>query len=182
MLELKSEENVLSGYLPVVKGIHVDELGQEVPRMKVVRPDASAVLLYNTDLAEFILVEQYRYPTSGSTIEIIAGKVDDGETPEQAAVRELKEEVGYEITEDRLNKVVSIYPSPGYAQETIHIYAASVTNADKVSDGGGVALEHEDVKILTFNAVELLNNIESGNIKDAKTICAITIQALKLSL
>lgn len=182
MLKLKSEETVLDGYLPVVKGIHVDELGQEVPRMKVVRPDASAVLLYNTDTQLFTLVKQYRYPIGGLSTEIIAGKVDVGETPEEAAIREVHEEVGYLITEESLKRIVSISPSPGYVQETIHIFSATVSNADKVSQGGGLAGEHEDISLVEYKAIELLNAIEAGEIVDSKTICAVTIQALKLSL
>lgn len=182
MLSLKSEKTIAPGYLPLVEGTHVDDNGSEVVRLKVVRPDASAVLLYNTDSQRFILTQQYRYPIGGPSIEIIAGKVDSGEAPESAAIREVLEETGYQVTEDRLQRVVSISPSPGYAQEVIHIFTASVCDADKVSDGGGLASEHEDIALVNFTALELLNAIERGEIIDAKSIAAITIQALKLSL
>lgn len=72
---------------------------------------------------KFILVKQFRYALNRETLEFPAGKVDPGETPEQAAIRELGEETGYKA--DKLIKLTSYPPAMGYSSEIIHVYLAT---------------------------------------------------------
>lgn len=149
----------------------------EYSRFKLTRPDAVTVLVYNEDTGNVILVKQFRYPiihhTSENIFEAVAGKIDAGETPKQAAVRELFEEIGYKISEDKLGKPIEIFASPGYSSEKIYIFLAVVKDSDKVEDaGGGVQGEHENIEIVEMHISEFISKINSNEIKDSKTIIA----------
>lgn len=145
-------------------------------RYRLVRPDASGILLYNKDTDKVILVKQFRFPivekSSEFVLEIVAGKIDKGETPEQAAVRELSEEVGYTISEARLGKSVEFFASPGYSSEKLYVFLAIVSNEDKTSSGGGVATENESLEIVEVSKDDFKNMILNGEIQDAKTLIA----------
>lgn len=147
---------------------------------KLTRPDASTILVFNEDTNKIILIKQFRYPTAHlfaeNIIEAVAGKIDVGETPEQAAVRELKEEVGYVITEDRLSKPIVMMPAPGYSVERIFIFLAVVKNSDKdLNFGGGIAAEHEDIESIEVTVDEFKRMVDNNEIVDAKTIIAANL-------
>lgn len=145
-------------------------------RYRLVRPDAAGVLLYNVDTDKVILVKQFRFPIAEKTenyvLEIVAGKIDAGETPEQAAVRELSEEVGYTISEDRLGKRQEFFASPGYSSEKLFVFFAVVTNKDKTGNGGGVATENESLEIVEVSKDDFKNMVLNGEIQDSKTLIA----------
>ncbi len=112
------------------------------------------------------LVRQYRYVYGREIYEIPAGKIDAGESPEDAAARELAEETGY--CADELEKLAQIYPSPGYTDEVIHIYA--VKSAHYVGE------RHDEGEFLSCEFIPLpkvMEMAESGEISDAKTVCAL---------
>lgn len=148
-------------------------------RYKLTRPNASAVLVYNQDTQKIILVRQFRYPiahkVSENILEIVAGKIDSGESPSQAAVRELKEEVGYEIDVSLLKGPIEMYPAPGYSTETIYIYMAIVNNSHKTGDGGGVICEHENINVIELSIHEFRGMIGTNAIKDSKTIISSSL-------
>lgn len=177
-IEISSEERDYDKYFKIDKATitETSESGEVTTynRFKLTRPDAVAVILYNSDDDTVVLVKQHRYPTHGKVTsniyEIIAGKMDDGEDPKQTAIREVEEEVGYRIQENNLIYKSSFFASPGYSSEIIHLYAASVTNADRVSDGGGVEGEHENIEIIHVPAPEFFNMFVRGEIIDAKSI------------
>ena len=180
-LKLQKEVRELDGYFKV-DTVVVDEFENGIytgfqKRSKLTRPDAVSVLLYNEDTKKVILVKQFRYPiyhkVSESIIEVVAGKIDEHETPKQAAVREVFEEVGYVIDEDKLSKPIEMYASPGYSTETIYIFLAVVKNSDKdPSAGGGLKDEHEDIDIIEMSPEEFIAKIDNNEIKDSKTIIA----------
>lgn len=179
-IEVVSEKRAYDGYIKVDEAVvkEVSENGKEVsyPRSKVVRPDAVAVIVYNSDEENIILVKQHRYPTQGKVneeiYEIVAGKIDEGESTESAAIREVEEEIGYRIKEENLLYRSSFFASPGYSSEVIHLFAASVSNEDKVSDGGGVDGEHENIEIHNIPVSEFFKIFGNDEIVDAKTIIA----------
>lgn len=174
-----SEQVVYSSYLKVIEASVVTELesGESQPfqRSAVVRPSAVAVLLYNSDEDEVVLVQQHRYPVKVQGIhddyllEIPAGKIDEGETSTEAAVREIKEETGYQINVDDLILSSEYYPSPGYSSEFLSLYSAVVTNENKVSDGGG-SDDNENIEIKNIKASVFFEMISSGEIVDGKTV------------
>lgn len=150
----------------------VDELtvrtkkGTEVKREVIVRKNAVAALVYDTDKKQYVLCSQWRPGPANDLIEIVAGTLDiPGEEPRECIKREIMEEIGYET--DSIKLIDECYMSPGGASETITIYYAEVSN--QVEQGGGHASEHEEIDIIYMDWDELA----STRFKDAKTIIAI---------
>lgn len=182
-IKVHSEERDYDFYFKIDKAI-VDEFenGKYINsynRYRLTRPDAVTILVFNEDTQNVILVKQMRYPimhhTSENILEAVAGKIDAGETPQQAAVRELKEEIGYEISEDKLGKPIEMFASPGYSTEKIYIFLAVVKNSNKTADGGGVAGEHENIEIVEIPLNEFISKVQSNEIKDSKTIISANL-------
>lgn len=179
-LETLKEERIFDEHFKIDKAFmqETDAKGEisHYTRLKLTRPDAVAVLLFNEDARKIILVRQHRYPVADKTndyiLEAVAGKIDAGETPQQAAIREVREEVGYEITDRMLYRHLETFPSPGYSSETIHIFVAFVRNEHKISIGGGVEGEHENIDIVEMDPVKFKSMIHDNQIKDGKTIIA----------
>jgi GDP-mannose pyrophosphatase NudK len=184
-LKIVGEKRVFDDYFKIDQATIEEktEDGQEstYKRFKLTRPDAVTVLVFNEDTQKVTLVKQFRYPVihqSGglNILEAVAGKIDAGETPKQAAVRELWEEVGFKISEDKLSNPIEMFASPGYSTEKIYIFLAVVKNSDKVENaGGGVAGEHENIEIVEMDINEFVSKIESNEIKDSKTIIAANL-------
>lgn len=115
---------------------------------------------------ELILVRQFRKPFEEVLIEIPAGKIEKGEEPYNCALREFEEETGNRSLE--LELISEIYPSPGFSDEKLYIYFC------KSMEKGNVKLdEDENVDVIYVPYDEALNMINSGRIKDAKSIIGI---------
>jgi ADP-ribose pyrophosphatase len=147
-----------------------------VRRLNLERGNSVAVLVFNKTTGKLILVSQFRYPTydneDGWTIEAIAGMVDLGETPEQAARREIEEETGLKIS--ALEHISTFYPSPGGSSEQIHLYYSEVSGKQaKYSATGGLISHGEDIKALELTPAEAMKKIKTGEIVDAKTLIGI---------
>ena len=145
------------------------------------RGNGAAVLLYNEIKKTVVLTEQLRIPTyfngnaDGMLIEVCAGLLDNHD-PETAIKKEIEEETGYHLQE--VEKVMELYMSPGSVTETIHLFIAQYTEQEKLSAGGGAADESEDIRVLEYAFDNAFNMIQTGEIKDAKTV--ILLQYLKL--
>ncbi len=137
------------------------------------RGNGATILLYNKKKRSVILIRQFRIPTlvngnnSGMMIETCAG-VLDGDDPLTCIIKETEEETGYRIK--KVKKVFESYMSPGAVTEIIHFFIAEYDEKMKVSDGGGLIDEHEDIEILEIDFEKALKMVISGEIKDAKTI------------
>lgn len=112
------------------------------------------------------LVKQFRYAYGKETYEIPAGKIDEGEQIERAALRELEEETGYRA--EKAERFLEIYPSPGYTDEIIHIFKVNKADfvGEKLDDG-----EFLNCEFMPLDSV--LKRIERGEICDAKTVSAV---------
>jgi nudix-type nucleoside diphosphatase (YffH/AdpP family) len=144
------------------------------------RGDSVAVLLFNRDKRAVALVEQFKAPalvarrrddpttTDGWLMETLAGMIDDGETPEAAAIRETLEETGYRIHAPEL--IGRFFVSPGGTSERVFLYFAEVGHADRVGKGGGI--EDEDIKVLEMPVEEIFERLARGLIEDAKLAIA----------
>lgn len=145
------------------------------------RGNGATILLYNQSRKSIILTKQFRLPTfingneTGMMIEACAGLLDEN-NPEDCIIKETEEETGYRIREVR--RIFEVYMSPGAVTELLYFFIGEYTPSLKVSEGGGVAHEEENIEVLEINIDEALKMIENGEIKDAKTI--ILLQYVRL--
>lgn len=146
------------------------------------RGNGATILLYNRMQSTVILTRQFRLPTfingntSGMLIEACAGLLDR-ENPDDCIRRETEEETGYQITDVR--KIFEAYMSPGSVTEILHFYIAEYASEMKVAEGGGAAGEEENIEVLEIPLAEAMQMIDSGEIKDAKTIMLLQYITLK---
>ena len=137
------------------------------------RGDGAAVLLYNSHKKSIILTRQFRMPTylnandDGMMIEVCAGLLDDND-PFTCIKKEAEEETGYKI--DHPVKLFELYSSPGAVTEIIHYFAAPYNSEMKVSHGGGLEEETEEIEVLEMDFDKALSMVSTGEIKDVKTV------------
>lgn len=137
------------------------------------RGNGATILLYNREQHTVILTRQFRLPTfingnkDGMLIEACAGLLDK-DNPEDCIRRETEEETGYKITDVR--KIFEAYMSPGSVTELIYFFIAEYTKAMKINDGGGLEHEEENIEVMEIDFSKALQMIETGEIKDGKTI------------
>ncbi len=136
--------------------------GFEIKR-SVVRHDGSAVMMAVDEKKRILLVRQYRLPAEKYLWELPAGRLDPGETPLQAAKRELAEETGYRAR--TWKKLASFFVSPGFVQERMTIYLAT-----DLTEGTATPMDDERIEARWFSAKELSDMIRLGKIEDAKTM------------
>lgn len=145
------------------------------------RGNGATVMLYNRKKQTVVLVSQFRMPTylngndSGMLIESCAGLLD-GDDPETCVIKEAEEESGFRVT--KVKKVFESYMSPGAVTEVLYFYIAEYDDGDRVSSGGGLADEQEDITVMEVDFNKALAMISKGEIKDAKTI--MLLQYLKI--
>lgn len=176
MFKIIKEKIVFNDKLIIEEGTINDDTNKTFTKLRLNREDASAVLLINTESNKVILTKQFRYPINSKSreqiLEILAGKVDEGEEPLETAIREAEEETGYKIKYENIKLLVSCFVSPGYSSERFFIYYATVINSDKISLGGGLENEMEHIEIVELPVNEFKNQIKAGRIEDAKTYIA----------
>lgn len=137
------------------------------------RGNGAVILLYNKKEETVILTKQFRLPTfingnaSGMMIEACAGLLDN-DNPEDCIRRESEEETGYKIS--HVEKIFEAYMSPGSVTEILHFFIAEYSEELKINGGGGLADEGEDIEVLEIAFGDALEMIDSGEIRDAKTI------------
>jgi GDP-mannose pyrophosphatase NudK len=145
------------------------------------RGNGATILLYNKEYKTVILTKQFRLPTfvngnpSGMLIEACAGLLDK-DNPKDCIKRETEEETGFKISDVR--KIFEAYMSPGSVTEILYFFIAEYDKSMKVNDGGGIEHEQEDIEVLELNINEAVKMIETGEIKDGKTI--MLLQYIKL--
>ncbi|MEW5010175.1 MAG: GDP-mannose pyrophosphatase NudK [Cycloclasticus sp.] len=145
------------------------------------RGNGASILLYNPATQQVILTRQFRLPTylngnsDGLLIEACAGLLD-GDSPEVCIRKETEEETGYQV--GAIKKVFQAYMSPGAVTEIIHFFIAEYSPEMKISEGGGLADEQENIEVLELSFDEAYTMIETGDIVDAKTI--MLLQYVKL--
>lgn len=137
------------------------------------RGNGAGILLYNKIQKTVILIRQFRLPSylngneTGMMIEVCAGLLDK-DNPEQCIIREVEEETGYRI--NTVQKVFETYVSPGAVTEILHLFVGEYDPSMKISEGGGIASEQENIEVFEIPFAEALSMMERGEIRDSKTI------------
>jgi len=145
------------------------------------RGNGATILLYSKAQKTVILTKQFRLPTfvngneSGMLIEACAGLLDN-DNPEDCIKRETEEETGYRIFD--IKKIFEAYMSPGSVTEILYFFIAEYSKEMKIADGGGIAHEEENIEVLEINIDKSMQMIDTGEIKDGKTI--MLLQYIKL--
>lgn len=144
-------------------------------QLEIIRhPGAAAVVPFASDPQgpdpTILLIQQYRHATNGSLIEIPAGRLNPGEDPRVCAERELLEEVG--VKAGRVERLTTIWTTPGFTDEQIHLFWASDLTAGKHARE-----PDEFIEVTPKPLSEVLTLIRSGEICDAKTALAILLVA-----
>jgi ADP-ribose pyrophosphatase len=154
---------------------HDGGMSREITRLSLERGDAIAAILHDPHTDTVLLTEQFRFPTldksGGWLIEVAAGMIDKGETPEDTARREIEEETGYRVT--TLTPIQTFYLSPGGSSERIHLFYAAITRDARVGQGGGLTSEDEDIREVALPLSEAFAWLDAGECADAKTIIAL---------
>lgn len=119
-----------------------------------------------------LLIRQYRYASDEMMWEIPAGRIDDGEQPLEAGKRELVEETGF--TARKWKRALSFYASPGFMDEIMHILLA-----EDLTSGKATPEEDERITKRFFPLSTVVNMINSGKIRDGKTIAGVLWYAQK---
>jgi nudix-type nucleoside diphosphatase (YffH/AdpP family) len=157
------------------------ELSDTITRINFERGDAVAAIMHNPADDTLVLIEQFRYPAyhkaGGWVIELPAGVVETGESPDETMKREIEEETGYRAA--IIHHLQTFFVSPGGTSERIFLYYGRINPQDKISAGGGLAAENEDIKVMHPTIDEALQLMNDKKITDAKTL--IGLQWLQLN-
>jgi len=146
------------------------------------RGNGAAILLYNTYKKTVVLTRQFRLPTflngnkTGMMVEVCAGLLDQ-DNAEECIIRETEEETGYRL--NKVQKVMESYMSPGAVTEILYLFVGEYDETMKVSEGGGLDHEQENIEVLEYTFDEAYAMIESGEILDAKTILLLQHAKIK---
>lgn len=194
---IKSKE-VFRGKLLKLTVSEVKLPDKNVTEREVVSHPGAVAIVPMTSHNEVVMVRQYRFAIERHTLELPAGTLEEGEKPIICAKRELEEEI--QVRANKWKKLISIYPSPGYCNEIIHIYLAK--ELEDLSKAGNKGENFKDVqnninnirksqvKVKKSEKDEFINRviiplkevkdkILNGEIMDAKTIVGITIASQK---
>jgi ADP-ribose pyrophosphatase len=158
---ITSKQLLKTPIFSVSEDIALDPDGFKIKRA-IIHHGGSAVMMPVDKKNRILLVKQYRLPAQQYLWELPAGRLDAGETPLQAAKRELIEETGYRAK--KWQKLAEFYASPGFLAEKMTIYLAT-----KLTAGEKKPMEDERIETRWFTARELDKAIEAGKILDAKT-------------
>ena len=143
--------------------------------LEVIRhPGAAAVVPVASDPKGtdpvLLMLRQYRYAAGGPVWEIPAGRLDPGETPENCARRELREEAG--VAAGRLDRLTTIWTTPGFTDEEIHLFWAT-----DLKTAAHAREPDEFIEVVPRPLSEVLRGIRDGEIRDGKTVVAILYMA-----
>ncbi len=143
------------------------------------RGNGAAALLYSRS-GTVVLTRQFRMPTfvnghDGMLIEVAAGLLDETD-PEAAIRREIEEETGFRPKQ--VTKVLEVFMSPGSVTERLHLFLAEIGEPDRLSEGGGMLEEGEEIEVLEMPLYTAMTMVASGEIADAKTVMLLQHLAL----
>lgn len=159
---ISSKELLRNKLFTIVDEVATDPSGFEIHR-SIVRHPGSAVMMAVDDRDRILLVKQFRLPAERDMWELPAGRIDPGETPLQAAKRELREETGYSAK--KWTKLAMFWASPGYVDEKMNLFLAT-----DLTEGAPANMEDERIEIRWFTKKEMQQAVRAGKILDGKTL------------
>jgi len=149
--------------------LHVDQValpdGRRCELEMIRHPGAAAVVPVDA-AGNAILVRQYRYATDGWLLEVPAGKLDRGETPETCAIREVEEETGYRV--GLLEPLGWIWTTPGFTDEKIWLFRGT-----DLARGTQQLQSNELLEVVQIPLAEAIRAAADGTIRDSKSVCAL---------
>lgn len=161
-----SSELIYNGKIINLKRDYSEIMTGDKKLREVVEHPGGVVVAAITDNNEILLVRQYRYPVKDELIELPAGKLEPGESPDDSIKRELIEECGY--TADNWKKITCVYSSPGFCNEKLHFYKATkLTKVTRIEEEGEI-IDHMLVPL-----EKVWQMIEQGKIVDMKSIALL---------
>ena len=178
-LEILEKTTVFQGYFRVDAyrlrhGLFGGGWSSEMRREVFERGHAAAVLLYDPDLGAFVMCEQFRVGAYAGgmepwQLEIVAGIIEDNETPEEVCRRETEEEAGRTVTD--LMPIQRYLASPGGTSESIYLYLGRVS-AKGAGGVFGVAGEDENIRVTVMAENDLKALMDAGRLSNAATLIA----------
>lgn len=153
-----------SGYYQLEELTIKQKQNNIIKREFLTNKDGVAAIVYNSENDKYIFVSQWRPCSEKNMIEIVAGSIEESQTPHEAIEREVLEEIGYKV--DKVIELNNFYVSPGTIKEKVYLFFVVVS--EKVNDGGGKKEEQEELDIIYYNYDEVINM----TFLDAKTIIA----------
>jgi ADP-ribose pyrophosphatase len=160
---------VYAGKVVSVDVDQVEEPGGVRAVREVLRHPGSVAVLAVHDDGRFVLVRQYRYPVDDEVWELPAGRLDAGESPDQAARRELVEEVGLEAT--NLTRMSVFYTTPGFCDEVMYLFRATGLRSVTARPEEDERIEAREVTLEEAQAM-----IGRGELREAKTLVAVLLE------
>jgi ADP-ribose pyrophosphatase len=152
-----------------ILNLRVDQLmlgNGKTAKREIIEHRGAAAIVPVIQGRDVVLVRQYRYAVATDLLEVPAGTMEQGETPEECAVRELEEETGFRCKE--IEKILEFFPVPGYSTEKIHVYIAKGLSQSKMNTE-----DDEQISVEILPMENALEKVRSGEIHDAKSICAL---------
>jgi len=147
----------------------VEEPGAVRARREVVRHPGSVAALPVHEDGRVLLVRQYRYPVDAEVWELPAGRLDEGESPEEGARREMEEEVG--LRPGRLEPLSVFYTTPGFCDEEMHLFRAS-----ELATVPARPEADERIESALFTLQDAREMIRRGEIREGKTLVALLLE------
>ncbi len=147
--------------------------GKEAIREIIEHPGAAVIVPVDAE-GNVLLVRQYRHAVGREMLEVPAGTLEQGEPPDQAAVRELKEETG--CSAQRFDLLAAFYSSPGILTERMHVYLAR-----DLTEGESKPESDEDLHLSKIPLRQALGMVGRGEIQDAKSIIGLLLAWQKLN-
>ena len=160
-MKTHASERIYSGR---VLNLRVDTVatGHGTAQWEVVEHSGAVVVIAMPSPDEMVLVRQYRHPLERMTWECCAGGIDPGESPEDAALRELREETGFRARSIR--RLWSAYSAPGFCSELLHFFVTDDWETGESQPDAG-----EEIEIATFPVTRLREMMDRDELPDAKT-------------
>lgn len=166
--EIKYKGKILNLRIDTVESVNGESTRE------IVEHSGGAVVLPLLPNKNVVMIRQFRKPIERDVLEIPAGKIEQGESPEETAFKELREETGYKA--NNMTLLTKMYPSVGYSEELLYIYLAT-----DLEPGETDFDENEDIDTYSYHIDDLYEMVMEGKIQDAKTQVAIlmTVELLR---